>query len=110
MNKSTFKNMCDSRVRECLGLMFNNKSFEYWVGGDPLYNFKRAGEIAREAPEKALLGMWMKHFISVLDMVEKSNATGEGPLLAVMEEKFNDMHNYLFLLEAIFKEKRQVKK
>jgi hypothetical protein len=77
----------------------NNKAKEYAVG-DRLYNFKRAAEMLRTTPEKALFGMFMKHFVSVMDLVEGSIV----PTEYLINEKLGDAINYLILLEAILKE------
>lgn len=67
---------------------------------DRLYNFKRAAQITGETPEKALMGMFMKHLVSVFDLVEgKLERT---PIM--VGEKIGDAINYLILLEALFTE------
>jgi hypothetical protein len=84
-----------SAIKQVLG----NKAKEYAIG-DRLYNFKRAAEILRVKPQEALLGMLMKHLVSVLDLVEGSIP----PTEYMVNEKIGDAINYLILLEAIFKE------
>ena len=56
-------------------------------------------------PEKALVGMWTKHIISILDIVDGIEA--KAPADAVIEEKIGDAVNYLILLEAMLKERNQ---
>ena len=77
-----------------------NKAKEYAIS-DRLYNFKRAAEILRTSPEKALCGMFIKHFVSVMDLIEGSIPSTE----YLINEKIGDAINYLILLEAILKEK-----
>jgi len=77
-----------------------NKAKEYAIG-DRLYNFKRAAEISRTTPQRALAGMFMKHLVSVMDLIEGSIE----PTEYMVNEKIGDAINYLILLEAILKEK-----
>jgi len=98
MNTEEFNAILESRlssIKQVLG----NKAKEYAVG-DRLYNFKRAAEIQRTTPQQALAGMFMKHLVSVLDLVEGSLP----PTEYMVNEKIGDAINYLILLEAILKE------
>lgn len=68
---------------------------------DRLHNFKRAGEADGITPEQALWGMFLKHYISIRDLVK-----GNQPLTEKMiSEKIGDGINYFILLEALFIEK-----
>jgi len=61
----------------------------------------KASIILNTTPEKALLGMFMKHFVSVLDLIEcPEKATNY-----LIDEKLGDMINYCILLEACFRER-----
>lgn len=94
-----------------------SKSAEYSTDDDKLHNFKRAGDMKHETPEKALVGMWVKHIISILDIVddiEKENQkiglifryNPKHDLdIKIVEEKVGDAINYLILLEALIKER-----
>ena len=98
MNTEQFDTILESRlssIKQVLG----NKAKEYAIG-DRLYNFKRAAEISRTTPQRALAGMFMKHLVSVLDLVEGSIS----PTEYMVNEKIGDAINYLILLEAILKE------
>jgi hypothetical protein len=98
MNTEQFNAILESRlssIKQVLG----NKAKEYAIG-DRLYNFKRAAEIQRTTPQQALVGMFMKHLVSVLDLVEGSIS----PTEYMVNEKVGDAINYLILLEAILKE------
>jgi len=93
--------------------VLGTKSAEYSSDSDKLHNFKRAGRIAGTSPEKALMGMAMKHLVSILDIIDKlDNKCGtedcfpEYDYLAInqymkmIHEKIGDLTNYLYLLEA----------
>lgn len=98
MTNDQFSKILDARVTAIRSTL-SNKAKEYAVG-DRLYNFNRAAEILRTTAEKALLGMFTKHLVSVIDLVEKSISVTE----AVINEKLGDAINYLILLEAMLKE------
>lgn len=98
MNTEQFNVILECRlssIKQVLG----NKAKEYAIG-DRLYNFKRAAEVLRVTPQQALVGMFMKHLVSVLDLAEGSIPATE----YMVNEKVGDAINYLILLEAILKE------
>jgi len=86
--------------------VLSTKSAEYSKASDKHYNFKRAAEIIRKTPETALWGMFLKHYVSIQDIVEKIEETGEAPNEELMSEKIGDAINYLILLETLVKERR----
>ena len=87
------------KTREILG-----KKAEEYARGDRLSNFKKAAAAMGCTPEKALVGMWMKHVISIIDLVNDL----EMEVVAAEEmwdEKIGDAINYLVLLEGLVKER-----
>jgi hypothetical protein len=82
------------------------KAKEYSSNKDRLYVFNRAAEIAETTPAKALLGMMLKHWVSVLDLIEDEDYVLQdlNAYEALINEKIGDSINYLILLEAILKE------
>lgn len=80
-----------NRIREVL----QKKAKEY-ATEDRLHNFKIAARILNTSPEKALLGMAMKHAVSVLDLIEGRNLEQH-----IVDEKVGDLINYCILLEAM---------
>jgi len=99
MDTKRFDEILNNRIEQ-IRKVLGSKAKEYAIG-DRLYNFKRAAEITRSTPEKALLGMFMKHLVSVLDLIE-----GSVPLTEYMiNEKIGDAINYLILCEAVLREK-----
>lgn len=99
MNAEQFDKILNDRL-DSIKAVLGSKAKEYAIG-DRLYNFKRAAEITRTTPRKALAGMFMKHLVSVLDLVEGSLE----PTDYMVNEKIGDAINYLILLEALLKEK-----
>lgn len=92
------------KIWESLG----RKGKEY-ARGDRLSNFKRSAEKLRCTPERALLGMAVKHDTSILDMVEDLESGCSNAPLALWEEKIGDAINYLILLEGLVRERIQAK-
>lgn len=114
MNMEKFNKIFEERViksRKTLAF----KGGEYSTDIDKLHNFKRAGKMENCTPEKALVGMWTKHIISLLDIVDTIDrdeaealiqvCVGNGLTVGMLEEKIGDAINYLILLEAMIKER-----
>jgi hypothetical protein len=99
MNTNQFEELLSNRLLK-IKTVLSSKAMEYAIG-DRLYNFKRAAEIERTTPEKALFGMFAKHLVSVIDLVEGSIE----PTDYLVNEKIGDAINYLILLEALLIEK-----
>lgn len=99
--------------------ILQQKGDEYAGDKDRLHNFKRAAEIDETTPEAALKGMWLKQLVSVLDIIKKitdeNKKIGLNFVLSpehvnvtqkLVDEKIGDAINYLILLEALIKERR----
>jgi hypothetical protein len=96
-------------VKEQLGLceaMLVRKGVEYATEVDRLYNFKRAAEMLGEGatPLDALLGMWSKHMVSVMDMLSGAILGEKLPKPEYINEKFTDFINYALLAKALMLE------
>ena len=100
MTDHQFTEILSARIQSIIDTL-GSKAKEYAIG-DRLYNFKRAAEIQRTTPAKALAGMWMKHVVSVIDLIEGSTE----PTEERVNEKIGDAINYMILLEAVFAEGR----
>jgi hypothetical protein len=102
MTAEEFQRVLDdtiSQVKACLG----NKAAEY-ATEDRLNNFKKAAHLKNSTYETALLGMMVKHTVSIYDMVERGEI-GETFPGEMWDEKIIDHINYLILLKAIIIEK-----
>lgn len=110
MTIEDFEILARKRFDHCLNLLTWQKHKEYTRDNDKLYNFKRAGEILRCTPEQALIGMWIKQIVSLIDIVEdiEHKRAWAGDLesfIAILEEKVTDVIAYVPLLEALIKER-----
>jgi len=103
MNHEVFEALLEKRLALTRRILAS-KNAEYANDSDKLHNFKRAAAMLGCSKEKALVGMWTKHIISILDIVEKIENYGEYPDTKLLEEKIGDSVNYLILLEACVKE------
>jgi hypothetical protein len=95
----------DKLVEHRIGLIrsvLKSKAAEYATLGDRLHNFDRAADMLGTTKEKALIGMWTKHIVSILDIVD----SGATPRAEMLEEKIGDAINYLILLEACYVDRR----
>ncbi len=82
--------------------VLNEKGKEYSRNGDRLWNFKSAAKMRGTTPEQALLGMLLKHWVSIVDILENPEGIDEG----VVAEKFGDNINYSILAQALLGERR----
>jgi hypothetical protein len=103
MNTEDFNKVVDARIEKIKATLIK-KAAEYSSDEDRLHNFKIAGRINGETPEKALWGMMAKHLVSVIDIIADSNR-GKLPSASMRDEKLGDAINYLILLEALLIEK-----
>ena len=86
-----------------------NKAKEYAKGDDNrMHNFDKASQITGECREKALFGFFLKHLISVMDIIDDMNKNKNTyiPSKELTDEKIGDAINYLLLLEASIEDKR----
>jgi hypothetical protein len=103
MNAQDFDAVVERRL-ELIKAILLKKRAEYAPGeGDRLHNFKRAAAMLQTTPETALIGMWTKHIVSILDICDK--VYRETPSIETIEEKLGDAIAYLVLLEAMLKER-----
>jgi hypothetical protein len=107
MNTAQFDKVVEHRLSESKRVLIE-KAKEYAKDeDDKLHNFNRAAQITGECREKALFGFFLKHLVSVMDIVDEMNAKSTYiPNKALVEEKIGDSINYLLLLEASIEDKR----
>jgi hypothetical protein len=78
-------------------LMLCRKAEEYAGDHDRLENFKQAAGMLSVNPAEALMGMLVKHFVSVGKMSKSPNAY----TMDKWDEKLRDIRNYTYLLKAV---------
>jgi hypothetical protein len=104
MNHKDFDKIVEIRCKKIVTVL-SSKAKEYASGADRLHNFKIAAAAKGETPEKALWGMYMKHWVSIQDMVNDPDTINP----KVMDEKIGDAVNYHILLEALFIDRLRMK-
>lgn len=102
MHAKTFDDILEYRLDKTRRVLAS-KAEEYASCDDRMHNFRRAAALQGTTPALALVGMWSKHVVSVLDLARKQAAGGLVPR-EVIDEKVGDAVNYLILLEALLKE------
>ena len=100
MDNEGFRKLVDRRCDQSREVLAG-KAREYASDADRFHNFNVAGAAKGETPEQALWGMYMKHWVSIQDMVK----SGEAPGRAWIDEKIGDSINYLMLLEGLFSQR-----
>jgi hypothetical protein len=104
MNAKDFEKLVDDRLGFC-SRMLQIKAKEY-ATSDRLHNFKIAAALQSIEPETALLGMWSKHIVSIVDIISAIEVDHQLPDAKLLGEKITDMINYSLLLEALIEERR----
>lgn len=102
MTTNEFTGVLENRINLMRNLI-TKKRGEYAKDTDVFHNFQRAANIIGGSREEALIGMAVKHFVSILDIVDN---LGEQypPNDDVISEKIGDMIAYLVILEAMLYE------
>jgi hypothetical protein len=101
MNQENFGKLIASRVEHSTSVLAR-KGVVYSSDDDRLSNFKSVGTMKKETPQKALWGMVAKHIIATQDMIDSGNT----PTYEWINEYLGDIHNYMYLLEAIWEDAR----
>ena len=98
MTSEEFDALLERRISRTRAVLAS-KAGEYATGHDRLHNFNRASVLRGKPAPSVLLGMLIKHWVSLEDLVDGMK---HGPLSeAVIDEKVGDAVNYLILLEAV---------
>lgn len=106
MNLNDFNKIIEERI-EILRNTLLSKGEEYTRGDDRLHNFKTASRVSGNIPEVVLMGFLLKHWVSVNDMINDI-AHGKIPTRTLVNEKIGDVIAYMFILEALIEDTRQI--
>lgn len=103
MTEKMFDCLLEERISKIRSVL-KAKGREYSTAADCLHNFKRAAQCTGETPAEVCVGFFVKHLVSILDLVDALARGQAGPAREYVEEKIGDAINYLIILEAILKE------
>jgi len=103
MKHEDFSILLDERLEKTRDTM-GTKGDGYRSEDDQFHNFKAAGRKRNITPEDALMGMKVKHDVSVDDIV-KNLDKGILPTRKLIDEKIGDEIVYLTLLEGLLVER-----
>ena len=106
MSREDFLDFASERLDGCFSLLAV-KGMEYDRNDDAFHNFYRGGELLAVEPETALVGMFNKHIVSLLDIVDDIECEGIFPEVEVLNEKVTDTINYLLLLNGLILEHKK---
>lgn len=99
MNRDEFNKVINRRLSD-INHTLVLKGAEYAEDNNVFHNFDRAAAVLNTHRTQALWGMYIKHHVSVDDMVNCRRGFDE----PIVREKIGDMINYLILLEAMLTE------
>ena len=95
-----FNDVVDGAIKN-IQTVLKQKAMEYASNESRFHNFEVAGRKLNVTPEKALLGMMIKHEVSVEDMVNWIDQNPKKITLELINEKIGDNINYLILLKGL---------
>ena len=104
MKPSIFAEITEQRIAAIRSLMVD-KADEYSRGDERFHNFVAAARLDGDDPIVALWGMWRKHLVSIVDIINDFKSSGALPALKTLEEKSGDNIVYSLLFEAMVKER-----
>lgn len=99
MTNEDFLKIIEERHEQCLETL-KVKADVYASMTDRLHNFKDAAAMNSETSQEALWGMVSKHIIATKDMVKSDEIPNE----KWIKEYLGDIINYMYLLEATWKD------
>lgn len=105
MNQDQFNELTEKLLTACKDAL-GMKAGEYAREGDRLHNFYAAARKRNQHPLDSLLGMQVKHRVSIDDICEDIVKHGKFPTDEMMLEKFKDDINYNLLAFALIHELR----
>lgn len=104
MNRKRLNHIIEYRMSKTKEV-FATKNDEYANETEVFNNFKQAVGISfNNTPEKVAWEFLTKHLQSVKDILNDIEG-GKIPSISVLDEKMNDAHNYLYLIEGMIQEK-----
>ena len=107
MNNTTFNILVDKRLKSCRDILIK-KNDEYSSDTDRLHNFRKAAQIKGCTDIEALDGMWIKHMVSLRDMIDRMADDPEYvPSEDLVTEKLGDIINYTLLFEGLIEDRRE---
>lgn len=106
MNQDKFNELTEKLLTACKDAL-GMKAGEYAREGDRLHNFYAAARKLNKHPLDSLLGMQVKHRVSIDDICDDIINHNKFPTDEMMMEKFKDDINYNLLAFALIHELRE---
>lgn len=97
MKNDDFNKIVEEQILLCKNLLISKGKEYNEKKSDRLQLFKVASILEESNPEQALIGMMIKHTISICQMTNNPNNYS----IEKWEEKITDHINYLILLKAL---------
>ena len=97
-----FEKVMETRLAK-IAEVLSAKRKEYATEKSRYHNFEVAARKMGCTPEQALMGMKVKHTVSIDDLVEWAADMDPRLTISMIDEKIGDEINYLILLEGMLK-------
>lgn len=99
-----FKALVNDRCSSIKAVL-SKKEEEYATDKDRFHSFNAAGKKQNTTPEQALMGIKVKHTISIDDLVDLAENCPKKLDYNIIDAKIGDEINYLILLEGLLKKR-----
>ncbi|MDR1196550.1 MAG: hypothetical protein LBL00_08780 [Endomicrobium sp.] len=99
MKAEEFVKIVEERL-EIVKRVLKHKGYEYATQKNRMHNFYRAAGLLGSTTVAALRGMWVKHVVSINDIVDDIEA-GTPVKKSLVEEKLTDNIAYLLLMDGL---------
>lgn len=103
MKRKEFEKVLEQRLANITATLLI-KGREYSRNDNALHNFEIGARVMNVTRERVLWGFALKHYISIMDILDDLD-NSIVPTEAAVDEKFGDLINYLILCEASLKNK-----
>jgi len=103
MNDVSFRHVLLQRITQVTKNL-TAKADEY-ARGDRLSNFKKIADMLDTTPEKALIGLVMKHIVALVDFIDDIYFDDKLQSYSRWDEKIGDVMAYMILLDAMVQER-----
>ena len=107
MKPEEFNQIVVKRVEQSADVLIA-KGHQYSRNNDRLHNFKSIAVHKKTTPENVLMFLVSKQWTNLNDCVDDLELNvdyTEEKYLPIYDELFNDIHNYMYLLEGLLKER-----
>jgi hypothetical protein len=104
MTPEAFNKIVDERIKNS-AMVLKEKGKQYSRNNDRLHNFKSIARHKKTTPENVLMFLVSKQWTNLNDCIDDITYSEQELWPPLYNELFDDIHNYMYLLEGLIKER-----